>query len=162
MKRFVVFVLLFGFVIARDLAAEESSNQNNSTPSKGSSAPPRASAPAKPTAHPPRVANTVRNPAVVAGKPQVRNQPYSYYRRNYPRGVQPLHRDLAMNIDRGARTNPPQITNLAHPGSASRSDSRQTHTCWQEKSATRQQQQQQQQRQQQSQQLRGRTEALPA
>ena len=118
MKRFIVLALMFGFGTLRGFAAGvagESSNQNNSTPSKGSPAPARASAPPKTTAHAPRVANTVRNPAVVAGKPQVRNQPYSYYRRNYPSGMQPLHRDLAMNIDRGVRANPPQVTNPPTP-----------------------------------------------
>ena len=111
MKRVVLFALIFGFVLTRGFAAGDSNNQNNSTPSKGSPAP----APAKTTAHAPHVARTVHNPATVTGTARVGVQPYSNYRRNYPSGMQTLHRDLAMNIDRGARTTPSQITTLPMP-----------------------------------------------
>ena len=113
MKRAAVFALIFGFVIARGFAAGDSSNQNNPAPSKGSPAP----APPKTTAHShaPHVARAVHNPATVTGTARVGNQPYSYYRRNYPSAMQTLHRDLAMNIDRGARTNPSQTTTLPVP-----------------------------------------------
>lgn len=116
MKRFAVFALIFGFSLARGYGAGDSTNQNNSAPSKGSSARPAASA--KANAHAPHAANPARNPVTAAGPGQARvgNLPNPNYRRNYPSGMQARNRDLAMNLDRGAHANPSQISNL--PSSA--------------------------------------------